>query len=305
MTQTSSQELLDKVFRPGSSFYYSTLDLNDIERKRVGVLFAIFNEWLALRDNSSEPQVAHTALAWWMEQINLFSESQHEHMNHPLLHQLEFLQYQPELKTFVLARMQTILASFIQTPQNFEDTHSLDLYLRNTWGEFCAMYGALLSSNLSGYKNSALIQQQIGVIIGQYSINKQLAGQINRQRYLLPQSWLKDMDATQGQFVSSLKSKDSNPIKSQFITKMTQLLNSQLTELEQLLSADLDTLKFNHLPALIALNLDASLFNLTIKHGFNIFDYRLQLSPLRKLWIGWRCKRHYKKRHIAKLAAPG
>lgn len=303
MTQSSSHELLEKVFRPGSTFYYSTLGLSDCDRKRIGVLFAIFNEWLALRDNSSEPQVAYTALGWWMEQISLFKNAQDKAMDHPLLHELEFLQRVPELKTSVLTRMQTILACLIQSPQSFENVDSMESYLRNTWGEFCAMYETCLASHLTDYKSSAPIQQQIGLVIGYYTIVKQLAGQLNRQRCMLPQSWLEDSGVTQTQLVSALKLNKTSPIKSQIMTKIIQLQDSQLNKLEQLLSSGLDTWKFNHLPALIALNIDASLFRLTIKQGFKIFDYRLQLSPLRKLWIGWLCKRNYKKQRTAKLAA--
>ena len=304
MANSSSHELLEHTIRPGSSFYYSTLTLNNSERKKLGVLFALFNEWLSLRENSSEPQVAHTALAWWLEQVNQLGDQSNSPATHPLLQQLNFLGESPELKSFVLTRMQSIIASFIQTPPYFENTNSLNSYLQNTWGDFCVIYGACLTNNLTGYKDSILIQQQIGTTIGYYSIVKQLAGQLNKQRFLLPQSWLNEIEATQTLLVSSLKYNGTNKIKSQFLSKICQHLESQHTKLEQLLSDDHYPLKsFNHLPAFVALKLESNLYKLTIKHGFKIFEYRLQLSPLRKLWISWRCKRHFKKQRSAKLAA--
>src|SRR5215216_5754760 len=63
-----------KAAQSGSSFYYSFLFLPPERRRAITALYAFCREVDDVVDETSEPQLAATKLAWWrMEVANLFA----------------------------------------------------------------------------------------------------------------------------------------------------------------------------------------------------------------------------------------
>ncbi|VAW71328.1 hypothetical protein MNBD_GAMMA12-1296 [hydrothermal vent metagenome] len=344
---SNSDELLEKVLRPGSSFYYSTLHFNHQQRTLHAILFALFQEWMSLYDNSREPQVANTALHWWLQQIDHFSKCTTSDEPHPLLDRLAPLHKTTTLKTLICERMKSIVVTLIQNQHEHDTTESLNTFLKHTWGNLCVMSGLIpLDGNVSSEKlfdeklaneqiteqaSSArksinrsehsikdqethlAIQQQAGLLIGYYTLVKQLAGQLNAQRSPLPLAWLKAWEVTPTSLVSALqttpkKASDSaqaiasKKIKTLLLTKIKSLLEQESITLESLLTQQTHY-DLSCLTSLKVIRFESALLDLTIQQGFQIFDYRLQISPLKKFWLAWRCKYHYQKRRFRKIIA--
>lgn len=314
MTTNNADELLKEVLRPGSSFYYSTLHLKQSDKKKISIIFCLFKEWLSLHNNSKEPQVAHTALHWWLEQVDHFSAStaldaKSNQTPHPLMQQLTFLHGSPELRVLVCERMKLIIVALIQNQYSHQHDDLLEQFLRETWGNFCVLSSLCLSEVSS---DAIAIQQQTGLLIGYHNLFKDLGRQLSTQRCALPQSWLKEWDITHAQLVSALKTDTrhaSNPKKPPeknlspkilLLEKIQQITHQQQTRLEMLLAKP----SANNsvcLSSLKAYVFESALLQLTVKQNFQIFEYRLQLAPIKKLWLGWRCKRYYKSRHFQKM----
>src|SRR5215468_2375284 len=82
----------------GSSFYYSFLFLPLERRRAITALYAFCREVDDVVDECTEPQVAHTKLAWWRSEIeNLYAGKP----NHPVARAL-----QPHLDNFKIRKEQ-------------------------------------------------------------------------------------------------------------------------------------------------------------------------------------------------------
>ncbi len=341
MTKNShSDELLDKVLRPGSSFYYSTLHLDPQQRTLHAVLFALFQEWMSLYNNSREPQVANTALHWWLQQVEHFSKcTAHKERPHPLLDRLAPLYKTAKAKILVAERMQKILVTLIQYPHEHASPESLENFLKHTWGNLCVMTSLSPDSvdkqienglentvknikgspkNIEDNKLNLAIQQQAGLLIGYYNLFKNLAGQLKAQRSPLPLSWLNTWKINPAQLIAALQTQhkplqtqyessndvpqtiSGKAIKKLLLHKIGSLLEQEQITLESLLNQQTHY-DLNCLVPLKVIRFESALLRLTIKQDFQIFDYRLQISPLKKFWLAWRCKRHYKMHRVRKI----
>ena len=284
-------ELLQKHIRKGSSFYYSIWYLSDDNKIKYKNLFSLFQEWLSLYNNSHEPQIAHTALHWWLEQL------QSPEPDHPLLLTLmQSLESTPELKQQIIQHLQEIIIALLHCQHHYQDSDALDEFLRKTWGNLCVVLGTVLGlcSNKSG-ETSIKIHQQTGVLLGHYQLIKYLPRQLTKQRCPVPQDLMNKLDVTPAKLIEILSSTDiysaTQAKKKEFLDEISNTFNRHHSTLDQLLTNINDPVSQHlALPCHTALQLQRQWFNSTLKKRFQIFNYRLQLPQIRKRWISWRCK---------------
>ena len=83
---TPDEYCKDKAASSGSSFYYSFLYLPPERRRAITALYAFCREVDDIVDETGDPQIAATKLAWWRNEIgNLFAGKP----QHPVARALE------------------------------------------------------------------------------------------------------------------------------------------------------------------------------------------------------------------------
>ena len=311
--QTVIQELLSSTVRPGSSFYYSSLPLTESDKQTLAIVFSLFTEWLSLHYRHTEPELKHKNLQWWLLQLETISCNDHAESQsadsklHPLLLRLSTSLKNNAQRQTIGRRLQSIIGTILNDKHHYEDPEQLDSFLRNTWGSFCVTISACLAPDPASMDTSTAIQEQIGVCIGYYNLIKQLAVQLQSGYCPLPLSWLSDHALPPRQLLSVLGD-DSDPdnvhLRSDLLARICSHIREQHRTLGSLVRIRPEALTtLDKLPPLIALRIEVARLKLTLKNGFRITKYRIQLSPLRKLWISWRCRHHYKARRIDRLLA--
>jgi phytoene synthase len=119
-----------KAAASGSSFYYSFLFLPPERRRAITALYAFCREVDDVVDECTEPQIAHTKLGWWRQEIlSLFQGNP----NHPVSRALH-----PHLESFGIkeTQLQEIIAGMEMdlTQTRYLDFKGLEKYCYHVAG---------------------------------------------------------------------------------------------------------------------------------------------------------------------------
>jgi phytoene synthase len=89
MEDAAYSDYRDRYYRPGSSFYYSTLAVDETTRDKLVTLFCFYQEITGIVEESREANVALKRLEWWTEEIErLFSNKSSGNPRHPIAKKL-------------------------------------------------------------------------------------------------------------------------------------------------------------------------------------------------------------------------
>jgi phytoene synthase len=271
---TPDEYCQQKAAASGSSFYYSFLFLPRERRRAITALYAFCREVDDVVDETSDPQLAATRLAWWRTEVaNLYAGNP----QHPVSKALS-----PFIEKFSLAKEN--LGEIIDgmemdlNQSRYLDWPGLERYCHRVAGVV-----GLLAAGIFGYRDARTLEyaRELGIAFQLTNIIRDVGEDARKNRIYLPMEDLKRFNVTAADILNGRETADFG----------------------RLLKFEADRAKayyekaFSALPAedrkaqragLIMAAIYRTLLEELERDGFHVLTQRTSLTPLRKFWIAWK-----------------
>lgn len=254
-------------------------------------LYAFCREVDDVVDEIHEEHVARIKLNWWREEIHrLF----HDQPQHPVT-----LALKPHLANFNLAEQYFYdIIDGMQMDLDYNHYQSFkDL------ADYCyraASVVGLLTVEIFGYKNKQTLRyaNDLGMAFQLTNILRDVREDARRGRIYLPSDEMQQFNVSADDLLQSTTSEN-----------VKKLLKFQADRARQYYQQAIELLpeedRYNQRSGLIMKAVYESLLDEIELDGFHVLDYKIKLTPLRKLWLAWKAawseKRRYKKLKRSKL----
>jgi phytoene synthase len=271
---TPDEYCQQKAAASGSSFYYSFLFLPRERRRAITALYAFCREVDDVVDETSDPQLAATRLAWWRTEVaNLYAGNPQHPVTKALL---------PFTEKFSLAREN--LGEIVDgmemdlNQSRYLDWPGLERYCHRVAGVV-----GLLAAGIFGYRDARTLEyaRELGIAFQLTNIIRDVGEDARKNRIYLPMEDLKRFNVTAADILNGRETADFG----------------------KLLKFEADRAKayyekaFSALPAedrkaqragLIMAAIYRTLLEELEREGFHVLTQRTSLTPLRKFWIAWK-----------------
>ena len=181
---TPDEYCQQKAAASGSSFYYSFLFLPPPRRRAITALYAFCREVDDVVDETAEPQIAATKLAWWRSEIaDLYAGNPH----HPVAKALA-----PHLEPFKITRENLLLIiegmEMDLTQSRYLDWPGLERYCHRVAGVV-----GLLAASIFGYRDARTLEyaRELGIAFQLTNIIRDVGEDARKNRIYLPMDDLK------------------------------------------------------------------------------------------------------------------
>lgn len=272
-----------KVGKPGSSFYYSTLFLPVAKRDAIVILHAYFNEVAEVIDECKEPAVAKVKLEWWREETcNVFAGRPRHLIGKALVSVIDNygVTVEPLLDFIDGVNMDIDQARY----DNFKD---LRLYCERVGSTM-----ALLSTRVLQYTEAPTLDyaRELGVARTLTGIVRNIGSDIRRNRLYVPTEDLTRFDVP----VADIMNRTEND---GFRALIEHQIARAETHYERAMQQLPEKDRLAQLPGLILAAIDRIVLNEIRHDGYPVLRERLTLPPLRKLWVAWKTRFREKRRN--------
>ncbi len=261
----------DKAASSGSSFYYSFLFLTPERRRAITALYAFCREVDDIVDETEDPQIAGTKLAWWRNEIaNLFAGRP----QHPVARALE-----PALAPFNITALR--LNEIIDGMQmDLSQSRYLDFKGLETYCYHVAGVVGLLAAGIFGYRNPRTLEyaKTLGIAFQLTNIIRDVGDDARRNRIYLPMDELKRFEVPA-----------SDIINARYSDGFTRLMRFQAARAQSYYAAAFAALPAEDRRDQRAGLIMAAIYRTVLEEveagGFKVLTQRTSLTPMRKLWI--------------------
>lgn len=285
---TPQEYCQQKAARSGSSFYYSFVFLPRDRREAIIALYAFCREVDDVVDECSDVAIAATKLQWWRNEINnLFAGRPQHPVTKALAPVVERFNLPQEHFLEVIDGMQMDLDY-----NSYPDFKTLSLYCHRV----ASMVG-LMSIEIFGYEDrqTRKFAHELGMAFQLTNILRDVREDAERGRLYIPLDEL----ASHGVGVADVLSLKP----SSGFTQLMQAQSQRAREYYDRAFAYLPEVdRFNQRSGVIMAEIYRTLLDELDRDGYQVFNHRISLTPLRKLWIAWRTLRREKKRAQGHLA---
>ncbi|MBI0417532.1 MAG: presqualene diphosphate synthase HpnD [Nitrosomonadaceae bacterium] len=275
---TPDQYCQNKAIQSGSSFYYSFLYLPTEKRRAITALYAFCREVDDVVDECTDISVARIKLAWWRQEISsVFNATQEHRPAHPvakaLLATIKEIDLTAEQLYKVIDGMEMDLDY-----NRYTDFNTLKLYCHHVAG----VVGEL-SAKIFGYRNdkTLIYAHNLGLAFQLTNIIRDIGEDARRGRIYLPQDELVRFGVSDDDILNSC---ETNGFR--------QLMEFQIERAEEYYDKAFAALpaedRKNQLPGLIMAAIYRTLLEEIKNGGCQVMRQRVSLTPIRKLWIGWK-----------------
>jgi phytoene synthase len=266
----------DRLAETGASAHYCLLFLDPDRRRPVAALFVLQRALDDAVENSSDPVVAHSRLAWWAQELGRLFEGNPQHpvtralAPYVTAHGLSYPLFEPALA----ARH-----AWLQMT-SFDDVDSLHLHCAASSGVF-----GQLAATICGLDDAAARARgsQIAMAVRLVRLLRDAGRHARNGRIVFPAADLKALGMTPMQLVQG-----ADP------GHAADLMRLQAKRARQWLGAAVDGLRDPERrlfqPCLILGLLYETLLREIELGGFRVLDQRIALTPLRKLMLAWRVR---------------
>lgn len=281
---TPEEYCQDKAARSGSSFYYSFRFLPKQQREAITALYAFCREIDDIVDDDrADTNIAKTKLDWWRDEIaRLF----HGQPTHPVALALKSAMTQytlaQEYFTEIIDGMEMDLNN--ATYPSFKE---LALYCYRV-----ASAVGLLSIEIFGYhdRRTQKYAHELGMAFQLTNILRDVYEDAQRGRIYIPQDEMARFGVSNDDIL--------NGVKSDHVTKLLQFQAQRAREYYQRAFQMLPEIdRYNQRSGLIMAEIYKTLLDEIEIDGYRVFDHRIKLTPIRKLWIAWSTARREKGLH--------
>lgn len=277
-----------KVARRGSSFHYSFLSLRDEHRRALTALYAFCNEVNAVVDSSLAPQIAYAKLSWWREEFDRLYQGQ---PSHPVT-----LALREPVDRFGLP-----LAKFSEVITGMEMDLEYDAYPSFTeLSLYCyrvSSVAGLMAAKILGYsdKTTERYASDLGLAIQLTKILRNTHKDANQGRVYIPLDELKRFDIKPEDLQRTHTDSRLNAL---FAFQAERAHHYYERALSHLPMAD----RSSQRSSLIMAAIYRTLLNEIERDSYRVLEHRIELTPIRKLWIAWRVVRRERKKHLKTTA---
>jgi len=271
---TPDQYCQDKAAASGSSFYYSFLFLPDARRRAITALYAFCREVDDVVDETSDPQVAATTLAWWRTEIGRLFEGS---PTHPVT-----LALQPAVQPYGITavHLNEIIDGMEMdlTQSRYLDYAALDRYCYRVAGVV-----GLLAAGIFGYANPVTLDyaRTLGTAFQLTNIIRDVGEDARRNRIYLPMDEMRRFGVPAADI---LNARESDGFRALMKFQTDRARASYANALALLPDED----RRPQRPGLIMAAIYSSLLDEIERDGFRVLTRRTALTPVRKLWIAWK-----------------
>jgi phytoene synthase len=275
---TPDQYCQEKAVQSGSSFYYSFLYLPPEKRRAITALYAFCREVDDIVDECTEESVARMKLAWWRQEIaSVYSTEQGKKPSHPVAKSLVAV-----IKTINLSSDQLIeIIDGMEMDLDYNryaDFSTLQLYCHHVAGVV-----GQLSAEIFGYQDRKTLEyaHNLGLAFQLTNIIRDVGEDARRDRIYLPEDELAQFGVSSEDILHSRESDN-----------FRQLMEFQIERAENYYTQAFVALpaedRKNQRPGLIMAAIYRALLDEIKDDACQVMRQRVSLTPIRKLWIGWR-----------------
>ena len=275
---TPDQYCQEKAAQSGSSFYYSFLYLPPEKRRAITAFYAFCREVDDVVDECTEESVARMKLDWWRKEIaSVYSEVQGEEPSHPVAKALVEV-----IKTINLSASQLIeIIDGMEMDLNcnrYPDFIALQLYCHHVAGVV-----GQLSAEIFGYQNIKTLEyaHNLGLAFQLTNIIRDVGEDARRGRIYLPEDELVKFGVSSEDILHSRESDN-----------FRKLMEFQIERAEDYYTKAFSALPIedrrNQRPGFIMAAIYRALLDEIKEDSCQVMRQRVSLTPIRKLWIGWR-----------------
>ncbi len=269
----------------GSSFYYSFLFLPQKQREAITALYAFCREVDDAVDECSEPAVARQKLAWWRQEIELLSGGSPQH---PVTRALQQVSASFELPSEYLHEI--IDGMEMDLDQNrYESFKDLNLYCHRVAG----VVGSL-AAEIFGYDDRQTLRfgHALGIAFQLTNILRDVREDAVRGRIYIPMDEMQRFDVTAADL---LQPQTNERLRALLAAQWERARDAYDQAFALLPEVD----RFRQRSSLIMANIYRTLLDEIRRDQFALLEHRIELTPVRKLWLAWktvRSERRYARR---------
>ncbi|MBV8032237.1 MAG: presqualene diphosphate synthase HpnD [Betaproteobacteria bacterium] len=271
---TPDEYCQEKAAASGSSFYYSFLFLPRERRRAITALYAFCREVDDIVDESLEPQVAATKLAWWRREVeNLYAGNPQHPVSRALFPHLQAFSLGKENLLLIIDGMEMDL-----TQTRYLDWPALERYCHRVAGVV-----GVLAAGIFGYGNPRTLEyaEKLGIAFQLTNIVRDVGEDARKNRIYLPMEDLKRFGVPAADI-----------LKGNETEAFTNLVSFEAERAKDYYARAFAALPPEDRKAQRAGLIMAAIYRVLLdeieRDGFRVLSRRTSLTPLRKLWIAWK-----------------
>ena len=260
----------------GSTGYYRRLFLPAAEQRAVTALYALGHEVGSIADEVSEIDAARMKLAWWQAEIDRLYAGAPEH---PITRALLPFVQESGVERGLFEQMLASAAMDIDHG-GYARLDDLLAYTRR------AAAAPRLETELCGYRESATREfaLQLGVALQLTRILRDVRADAARGRIYIPNERLEAHGVRPGELLQPSTPKHVRDL----LAAEAERAREHLERAVRMLPA------IDHraqISGLVGAAIQRRLLAEIERDGYRVLEYRIDLTPVRKLWIAWRTAR--------------
>ncbi len=273
---TPQQYCRDKVAPRGSSLHYAFLYLDETQRSDLCALHALRAEIMEAAAGQAESGVTSAKLEWWRGELErlLVDEAQHPAAQAVAAARRRHHLPGEQLRELVDGAAMTI------GHDGFESYKDQALYAYRT-----SSIVELMSLEILGYtdRHSLKCAHELGIALELMRIVSEIGHDLRQGRNLLPHDELAQHGIDLYEIVTTPPP-----------TAFAELVREQLARANDYTARGLGLLpevdRSSFMPALIRVGIAEATLREIERSRFDVLRQRIDLPPLRKLWIAWRTR---------------
>jgi phytoene synthase len=271
---TPDEYCQQKAAASGSSFYYSFLYLPRERRRAITALYAFCREVDDVVDETADPQLAATKLAWWRQEIRLLFDGRPQH---PVSKALR-----PALAPYNIsaARLNEIIDGM---EMDLTQTRYLDFAALERYCYHVAGVVGMLSAGIFGYSDARTLDyaRRLGTAFQLTNIIRDVGEDARKNRIYLP---IADLQQFGVGAADLLQARHSDA----FVALMRFQAGRARTFYAEAMAALPAADRRAQRPGLMMAAIYRALLDEIERDGFQVLRGRTSLTPLRKFWIAWK-----------------
>ena len=271
---TPDQYCQQKAAASGSSFYYSFLFLPSEQRRAITALSAFCRAVSAGVDETQEPQVAATKLAWWRSEVaNLFAGQPQHPVTKALAPHIPTRGISQQWMNEIIDGMEMDL-----TQTRYLDWPGLERYCYRVAGVV-----GLLAANIFGYREARTLDyaRELGIAFQLTNIIRDVGEDARKNRIYVPMADMKQFEVPAADI---LQRRESAQFRALMAFEAGRARHHYKKAMDALPASDRKAQR----PGLIMAAIYRTLLEEIEHDGFRVLTQRTSLTPLRKFWIAWR-----------------